>query len=60
MALSLSRVASAVFAKCTLRYAQAFQENVNGDSYPCKNLFTLMTFLKNVCFAIIVNVWPYV
>ena len=34
MALSVLRVVTSMFAKCTLRYGYTFQENVNGDSFP--------------------------
>ena len=43
MAVSVLRVVTSMFAKCTLRYGHTFQENVNGDSYPWRNLSTLNT-----------------
>lgn len=46
MGLSVSRVVSSMFAKCPLRYGHAFQENVNRDSFSCRNLSTLMTFYE--------------
>ena len=46
MALSVLRVVTSMFAKCTLRYGHTLQENVSRDSYPCRNLSTLMTFYE--------------